>query len=395
MRKLVTAVLFTLSCIFFFQGTADAADPVKIGFTIPRTGLFAAGTQTSLNSYELWKDRVNASGGLDVAGVKRPIEFIYYDDQSDASKSAQLYEKLITSDKVDLLIGPWGSPASLAVAGILDRYKFPAVVGSASSVKLRELNTENIFFVSAYFPDKLAAALADLVASTNMKSAAVITVQIPYGLEIRNFVVAALKKAGIDVKLDEGYPPNVKDMTALLSKIREANPDAVLALSFPADASLYMRQARELNIQAPLQFVLVGPSRGWFLNEFGANANGIITIAGWRPDSEKWPGAKAFYDAYTAKYNEKPDYLDSILAYQACEALAGAVKIAGLDKDKLRHTLATGTFSSINGPIKFTGVENTGTTLGLSQYQNNELQIIWPNQIATSKFIPKPAWSNK
>src|SRR5262249_8683582 len=150
--------------------------------------------QTSLNAYELWKDRVNASDGLDVAGVKRPIEFIYYDDQSDASKSAQLYEKLITSDKVDLLIGPWGSPASLAVAGILDRYKFPAVVGSASSVKLRELKTENIFFVSAYFPDKLAAALADLVASTNMKSAAVITVQIPYGLEIRNFVVAALKK---------------------------------------------------------------------------------------------------------------------------------------------------------------------------------------------------------
>src|SRR5262249_2996761 len=163
---------------------------------------------------------VNASGGLDVKGIKRPIEFVYYDDQSDANKSAQLYEKLITSDKVDLLLGPWGSPASLAVSGILERYQFPAVVGAASSVKLRETKAENILFVSAYCPDKLAGTITVWLVNVGMKSAAVVTVQVPYGREIRNFPAAALKQADINVMLDEGYPPAVKDMTALLGNVK-------------------------------------------------------------------------------------------------------------------------------------------------------------------------------
>jgi branched-chain amino acid transport system substrate-binding protein len=394
MRKFLGATLFVIACIVF-HAYARAADAVRVGFTIPRTGLFAAGTQTSMNAFELWKDRVNASGGLDVKGTKRPIEFVYYDDQSDANKSAQLYEKLITSDKVDLLLGPWGSPASLAVSGILERYQFPAVVGAASSVKLREIKAGNIFFVSAYFPDKLARMITDLLVNVGMKSAAVVTVQVPYGLEIRNFLVPALKQAGINVMLDEGYPPAVKDMTALLGNVKNANPDAVLVVSFPADTSLYMRQARELNIRAPFQFALIGPTRGWFVNEFGANADGIITIGGWTPNRKEWPDAKPFYDAYVAKFGEKPDYSDSILAYQACEVLAEAVKAAGLDKGALRKTLATATFNTLNGPAKFTGVENTGTIAGLSQYQDRMLQIIWPDSIATSKFIRKPAWSDK
>jgi branched-chain amino acid transport system substrate-binding protein len=75
--------------------------------------------------------------------------------------------------------------------------------------------------------------------------------------------------------------------------------------------------------------------------------------------------------------------------------LAEAVKAAGLDKGALRKTLATATFNTLNGPAKFTGVENTGTIAGLSQYQDRMLQIIWPDSIATSKFIRKPAWSDK
>jgi branched-chain amino acid transport system substrate-binding protein len=370
---------------------SQAAPPVKVGFSIARTGIFAAGTQTSLNSYELWAERVNAGGGLDVKGTKRPVQLVWHDDQSDASKSAQIYEKLITSDKVDLLIGPWGSPANLAIAGVVERHQFPTVVGSASSVKLREIKAGNIFFTSMVFPDKLGQTLPDLLKANGYKSAAVLTVQVPYTLEIKSFLVPNLKKAGIDVKVDEGYPPTVKDMTALLLRVKEAAPEAVIVLSFPADTAIYMNQARETGINAPFQFNLIGPTREWFPKQFGAHANGMVTIGSWHPNKAEWSKAKPFYDAYTKKFNEKPDYSDAILGYMACEVLEEAVRIAGLDKDALRKTLASATFETLTGPVKFSGVENVATPTGLSQYQNGQLEIVWPPNIATAKLIRKTA----
>src|ERR1700691_954493 len=96
-RKLLAMAALGLGLMI--AQTSFAAEPVKIGFSISKTGLFAAGTGSQWNAYQLWKDTVNARGGLDVKGVKRPIEFDWYDDQSDPGKAVQIYEKLITSDK--------------------------------------------------------------------------------------------------------------------------------------------------------------------------------------------------------------------------------------------------------------------------------------------------------
>ena len=93
---------------------ASAADPIKIGFSHSKTGIFAPAATSQLQSYELWREQVNARGGLDVAGTRRPIEFTVYDDQSNSGKAVQIYEKLITDDKVDLLLAPWGTSAGVA-----------------------------------------------------------------------------------------------------------------------------------------------------------------------------------------------------------------------------------------------------------------------------------------
>ena len=90
-------------------GAANAAEPVKIGFSESKTGLFAQAATSQYQAYNLWREHVNAAGGLDVAGTKRKVEFVSYDDQSNPSKAVQIYEKLITDDKVDLLLAPWGT----------------------------------------------------------------------------------------------------------------------------------------------------------------------------------------------------------------------------------------------------------------------------------------------
>ncbi len=124
--------------------SSAAADPIKIGFSHSKTGIFAPAATSQLQSYELWREQVNARGGLDVAGTRRPVEFVSYDDQSNTGKAVQIYEKLITDDKVDLLLAPWGTSLHFAIVGVIERYQFPVVGNTAASVQLRELKAGNI-----------------------------------------------------------------------------------------------------------------------------------------------------------------------------------------------------------------------------------------------------------
>jgi branched-chain amino acid transport system substrate-binding protein len=164
-------------------GNAQAADPVKIGFSLPLTGIFAPAAPSQRNAYELWREQVNAKGGLDVAGTKRMVEFVSYDDQSDPGQAVKIYEKLITQDKVDLLLGPWGTPHHLAVAGVLERYKFPMVGDTAASVQLRDLKPGYIWFPTSALPDEQGKQLPLLLKSLGVKTVAITTAQHPFSLE--------------------------------------------------------------------------------------------------------------------------------------------------------------------------------------------------------------------
>jgi branched-chain amino acid transport system substrate-binding protein len=125
---------------------------------------------------------------------------------------------------------------------------------------------------------------------------------------------------------------------------------------------------------------------------FGANLDCIVTGGHWSPAQTKWPKAKPFFDAFVKKFGEKPDYLDTSLPYMSVEILEQAVKKAGLDREKLRQTIASDTFETINGPVKFQGVQNAITPTMLLQFQKGEAQIVWPPAEATAKFMPKPTW---
>ena len=370
-------------------GASLAAEPVRIGFSIAQTGLFAAAAPSQLNAYELWKEQVNAAGGLDVGGEKRPIEFVMYDDQSNPEQTVRIYEKLITEDRVDLLLAPWGTPMHFAIAGVLEKHQFPMVGNSAASVQLRELKPGNIWFPTSAIPDRMAEELAKMLQANGAKSAAVLTNQLPFSLEIKQFLIPALQKAGISTPVNDEYPPDVKDMTALLGKVKAAAPDAVLALSYPNDSILYMNQAKEAGLKAPFQFVLVGPTIDFFGKMFGKDLDGIVTIGHWTPAKADWPKAKPFFDAYVAKFNANPDYLDSALAYMSCEILQQAVAKAGLDKHKIREAIASTTFDTINGPVKFEGVQNATTPTSFLQFQDGQAQLVWPPEAATAPYKPR------
>ena len=386
--KRIAHVIVLLLCSLGLT-PAQAAEPVRIGYSIAKTGLFAQAAPSQITAYELWANQVNAAGGLDVAGDRRPVELVWFDDESDPAKSAQIYEKLISDEKVDLLLAPWGTPHHLNVAGVVERHGFPMVGNTAASVAVREVQPGNIWFSTSAIPDRIGPELAALAKQSGVKSVAIIANVLPFAQENLQFLVPALEAEGIEIALNESYPPDISDMTGLLSQIKAAGVDGIIALSYPADSFLYMGQAREVGIDVSFEFLLVGPTISAFSQAFGDFADGIVTIGHWSPHQSKWSRAKPFFDAYVAAYEMNPDYLDTALAYMSCEILEQAVATAGLDRDKLRTAIASSTFDTINGEVSFEGVENAVTPTAFLQLQGGDMHLIWPEDIATAGFSPR------
>ena len=389
-RRTVLAALGAAGVMIWGTVTAQDARPVRIGFSIAKTGLYAQAAPSQLNAYELWREQVNARGGLDVSGIKRRVEFVQYDDQSNGAQAVKIYERLITEDKVDLLLAPWGTSIHVAIAPVIEKFRFPMIGNTAASVQLRNLKAQNIWFVTAAVPDRLGSELAAMLKANGVKSVALLANVLPFAKEVKQFLEPALKKEGIAISVNEEYPPDIKDMTAMLTKVKQANVDGVLSLSYPSDSMLYVRQAKELSINAPFQFVAIGPTIDFFSKVLGTASNEIVTIGHWVPSRND--RAKAFNEAYIKRFNERPDYLDTIEAYVSCEVLEQAVRTAGTDRDKLRAAVNNGKFETINGPIQFKGVENSVTKTGFLQLQNGQQQLVWPAADASSKYRPKTAW---
>ena len=391
-RSVVASIAAAVLALGSGLSHAQADKPLRIGFSMARTGMLANATPSQMNTYELWREQVNARGGMNVGGTKRKVEFVVYDDQSKPEQAVRIYEKLITDDKVDLLLAPWGTPFHIAIAPVLEKYKFPVVGNTAASVALRQVKPGYMWFTTSAIPDRIGTELTAMLKQQNVKSVAVLSNVLPFTKEIKNFVEPELKKAGIDIKFSTEYPPDIKDMTAALTQVKQANVDAVLALAYPGDSVLYAKQAKELGLNQPFQFIAIGPSDAFFPKAVGAaSADGVVTIAHWSPRPE-WKGSQAFYDSYVKKFGEDPDFLNSALAWMSLEILETAVAKNGLDKEKIRATIASDTFETINGKVKFEGVQNVITPTAFVQYQKGRLQIVWPSSIATGKFEPKKGW---
>lgn len=391
MYKKLTAITAVAGVAAMLSGVAQAAD-VKIGYSLGRTGILAAAVSVQEQAYILWREQVNARGGLNIGGKeKRKIaEFVSYDDQSDAGKIPQIYEKLISDDKVDLLLAPYATYLHVAITGVIEKNKFPLVGNTASSVLVRDLNAKYMFFTEK-LPDDYSKVVVDFLKSQNMKRAALFTLQLSFNLEMKKFTKPLLEKAGIDLVIDQEYPPDIKDFTSIVNAVKQANVDAVIGYTYPADSIMYMDKARELNVTSPVQFLLIGPSIPFFAKKYGKNLDGLVSVGHWTKNA-KFSGAGAFSDAYLKRWDEKPDNLDSVIAYVSSQILEEAVAKGGLDKEKIRDAIAGGNFDTIMGPVRYEGNSNVATSAGLLQYQNGDNAIIWPPEIATAKFIKKPAW---
>jgi branched-chain amino acid transport system substrate-binding protein len=368
--------------------------PVRVGYAIARTGPWTGGAQVSQEpNYLLWAEQQNAAGGMDVKGVKRPIELISSDDRSDIETCVRSYEKLMGSDKVDLILPPWGSNANFAVAPLANRFQYPMLAPTALSRRLIEMKLP-YFFLVLQQPKPMCDALVDMLKANGAKSVAMIYVDDLFGLENYAAFKVALQGSGISLVEDKSYPGGVKDLSPVLRSMKDKNPDAFIGFTYPPDTILASRQAKEIGFNPKFFYASVGTAFQLYRNVMTpAGAEGVLGMGSW--NSKTSAGAKAYFDAHVKKFGaaKEPDRWASGHAWASLEILTAAVAKVGLDRKAIRDFVAAGTHKTIVGDIKFNGSENVTTPGTVSQWQNGEFEVVWPLKVATAKLNPsKPAW---
>jgi branched-chain amino acid transport system substrate-binding protein len=370
---------------------AAAQTPIKIGASLSLTGTYAKLGSYQKEGYELCTQEANDKGGV----LGRKIEFVVYDDQSTPTTGQRLYEKLITEDKVDAVMGPYSSPISEAVANVTEKYKKVMVSPLAATTSIFKKGRKYIFMVISP-AEVYLEGLVDIAAKRGLKTIAIVNEDTLFTKTSAIGAVEMAKKRGMQVVFQEAYPKGNTDFSALLTKVKAANPDVIAASTYFDDAVALTRQMKELNVNPKMYAVTVGGDLPEFYDLLKQNAEYIYGATQWE-HTLPYPGQKEFFTAYKTKFNREPVY-HSAAGYAGCVIYLEAVKRAGsLDSDKVRETLLKMELKTVFGDYK---VDPDGFQVAhkmvMLQWQDGKKVTVWPDELATGKVrFPMPPWNQR
>ena len=390
-RPAILAVVITALGVLGVSLLASAQGPVRIGASLSLTGTYAKLGKNQHEGYQLCQKDLNAKGGI----LGRKVEFVVYDDQSMPPTGVRLYEKLITEDKVDAVMGPYSSPITEAVANVTEKYKKVMVspLAATTSIFKKEPRRKYIFMVISP-AEVYLEGLIDMAAKRGLKTVVIVNEDTLFSKAAAAGAADLAKKKGMQVVFQEAYPKGNTDFSALLTKIKATNPDVIAAATYFDDAVAMTRQMRELNVNPKMYGVTVGGDLPEFYDTLKGNAEYIYGATQWEPVLN-YPGNKEWFEAYKAEFKHEPSY-HSAAGYAGCVIYAEGVKRAGsLDPEKVREALLKLEMRTMFGDYK---VDQDGFQLAHKmvtfQWQKEKKVVVWPDDLAQGKVqFPTPAWN--
>ncbi|MFH1090339.1 MAG: ABC transporter substrate-binding protein, partial [Pseudomonadota bacterium] len=334
-------------------------------------------------------------------GVKgKKIELIIEDDTSKPDVGRSAVEKLIAQDKVIVLGGGYSSSVTYAICAVAQQRKVPFVVNTGSADKITEQGWDYVFRLNppvSEYPKGLATFLTEMV---KPKNTVILYENSLFGQSGSKEFSALCKEMKIEVLMNEGYESGAVDFKPLLVKVKAKNPDMVYMISYLMDASLLMRQSKELDLNAKL---FVGGAAGFTLPEFQKNAGEaaefVYSATLWT-ETVPYPGAKEYYDKYVARFKSATEY-HGAEAYACMYVIADALKRSKeLTSSAVREALVTTDMMTVFGPVKFISYDKkkqqNSLPTYLVQWQKGKLETVWPKNIATKPYMfPVPAWKDR
>ncbi|WP_441230358.1 amino acid ABC transporter substrate-binding protein [Tardiphaga sp. 215_C5_N2_1] len=400
-KRLAAGLLAVAGAAFVgWDGAAEAQTSVKIGYAISRTGPAAGGAAvTTIPNYELWVKEVNAAGGLKLGDKRVPIEVVQYDDRSSAEEAAKALERLITQDKVDFILPPWGTGLNLAVGPILNKAGYPHIASTAVTDRAPEQAKRwpNSFWLLGTSADA-AKTLVELLVKLRTEgkigdTVAMASIADGFGIDLSGAARPALTAAKFKLAYDKTYPVGTQDLSPIINEVKALNPDVFIAFSYPPDTIAITEQSRISGFNPKIFYTGVGTAFPLFKQKFGASAEGVMGIGGWNGDSPAIKDYLARHKASAANGAE-PDRWASAVTYAGLQMLQQAIERVGkVDRAAVIKDLQSGTFDTVIGKVK---LENNMPTKywWVGQWQDGEFYGVGPsgNEGARAPVVPKPAW---
>ena len=386
-------VIMAAALIFVTALDADAQAPIRIGASLSLTGTYAKLGKYQHEGYQLCQKDLNAQGGL----LGRKVEFVVYDDQSMPPTGVRLYERLLTEDRVDVVMGPYSSPVTEAVANVTEKYKkvMVAPLAATTGIFRKEPRRKYIFMVlspaEVYFD-----GLTDIATKRGLKTVAVVNEDTLFSKAAAAGAVTLAKKKGMQVVFQEAYPKGNTDFSGLLTKIKGVNPDVLAAATYFDDAVALTRQMRELNVNPKMHGVTIGGDLPEFYDTLKGNAEYVYGATQWEP-ALNYPGNRESVESYRAEFKREPSYF-AAAEYAGCLVYTEGVKRAGsLDADKVREHILKLDLRTPFGEFK---VDPDGVQLAHKmvtfQWQKEKKVIVWPDDLAQGKVLfPTPPWTSR
>ena len=360
----------------FAQG---GGEPIKIGFSMAQTGSLAGAGQQALLGNQIWEQEINAKGGL----LGRPVKLIYYDDQTNPSNVPGIYTKLLDVDKLDLVIGPYGTNL---VAPTL-----PAIMPKGKVlIGLFALDANHDFHYPKYFsmlpsgPTPKASfteGFFEIAAAQNPKpqNVAITSEDAEFSRNAADGARENVHKYGFKIVYDRNYPPNTTDFSPIIRAIQATNPDLVVICSYPNTSVGMVQTASELGLKPKMMGGgMVGIQYTAIKSRLKSKLNGIVNYEFWVPTPKLMAPAADFFKKYQAQAPSRGiDPLGYYLGgwgYAYCQVLQQAVEATkSLSDDKIADYLRTHAVSTIMNPeIKF-GKDGEWVKSGVMQVQYHDI----------------------
>ena len=397
--------LIVLSCISSGGGAAYAQAPIRIGASVSMTGQYTELGTTVHRGQQLCVKQANARGGV----LGRQLQLIVEDDRSQVKDAVAIYEKLIGTEKVDLVFAPYSSPITEAVASVSEKYRKPMVASGAAATSIFKKGRKYIFMLLSPASSYLEG-LVDVAAKRGLKTIAVLYEDTLFPKAIATGAVEMAKKRGMQAVVFEPYPKETKDFTAILAKVKAASPDVVAGATYFDDSIAIIRQMKAAGINPKMHAVTVGGDLPKFHEVLGRDAEFVYGASQWLPElvtlragglipvARQYPGAKEFTESYAREFPGADLSYQTAQGFAACQVLLDAVRRAGLlDPDRIRDEILKFEGNTAYGAFK---VDADGFQIAhkmvLFQWQDGKKVIVWPEELAADRpRFPTPPWDKR
>ena len=387
----------TIALVLSFGHFAQAAKKeIKLGCAISFTGKNSRSGKLYRDSYDMAVEQINKKGGVKVGNDTYQLKIVYYDDESDPTKSSKFVEKLIAEDKVDFLLGPYSSGITIPDSLVAQRYKVPMIEGGGASGKIFSRGNKYIFGTlppaGQYFKSTLEMLKTFKPAP---KTIAILYADDKFDVSVAEGTSELANEMGFNVVLHEKYAEAATDFNSILTKIKATGVEVVLVAGHTEESLNFTQQAKELNVSPKLISMTVGPSEADFRKSLGKDAEYIYGVASWSTQMNfigyLFNDTKEFVKLFKEKFNYDPDYHNAS-GIADVAIFKDAIERAGtLDKEKVRAAIAATNLSTIYGRVQFSDNGQIKGTSVVLQILGGEIYQVYPNGVKEPVY-PFPSW---